>query len=57
MTVTQILGVPLEDHDKLMRWSYDLFFVFDQPMSLSGYQKQNEIAIEAREYLINLMAT
>ncbi|WP_103669565.1 cytochrome P450 [Pseudanabaena sp. BC1403] len=57
MTVTQILGVPLEDHDKLMRWSYDLFFVFDQPMSLSGYQKQNEIAIEAREYLINLMET
>lgn len=57
MTVTQILGVPLEDHDKLMRWSYDLFFVFDQPMSLSGYQKQNEIAIEAREYLIKLMAT
>jgi cytochrome P450 len=57
MTVTQILGVPLEDHDKLMRWSYDLFFVFDQPMSLGGYQKQNEIAIEAREYLINLMET
>jgi cytochrome P450 len=57
MTVTQILGVPLADHDKLMRWSYDLFFVFDQPMSLEGYQKQNAIAIEAREYLINLMAT
>jgi cytochrome P450 len=57
MSVTQILGLPLEDHDKLMRWSYDLFFVFDQPMSLSGYQKQNEVAIEAREYLINLMAT
>lgn len=57
MTVTQILGVPLEDHDKLMRWSYDLFFVFDQPMSLDGYQKQNEIAIEARKYLISLMET
>ena len=57
MTVTQILGVPLEDHDKLMRWSYDLFFVFDQPMSLDGYQKQNEIAIEARKYMISLMET
>lgn len=57
MTVTQILGVPLEDHDKLMRWSYDLFFVFDQPMSLDGYQKQDEIAIEARKYLISLMET
>ena len=57
MTVTQILGMPLENHDKLMRWSYDLFFVFDQPMSLDGYQKQDEIAIEARKYLISLMET
>ena len=57
MTVTQILGIPISDHDKLMRWSYDLFFVFDQPMSLTGYQKQNAVAIEAREYLVNLMTT
>ena len=35
MTVTQILGIPISDHDKLMRWSYDLFFVFDQPMSFN----------------------
>jgi hypothetical protein len=38
ITVTNILGLPSEDYHKLIRWSYDLFFVFDQPMSLQGYQ-------------------
>ncbi|MBL1209088.1 cytochrome P450 [Geminocystis sp. GBBB08] len=56
ITVTQILGLPLEDYDNLIRWSYDLFFVFDQPMSLEGYQRQNEIAIETRNYLLDFMA-
>lgn len=51
MTVTRILGLPPEDYPKLVRWSYELFFVFDQPMSLQGYQKQNQMAIEARDYL------
>lgn len=56
LTVTNILGLPTEDFEKLICWSYDLFFVFDQPMSLEGYQRQNEIAIEAREYLLDFMA-
>ncbi|MEQ9484270.1 cytochrome P450 [Coleofasciculus sp. F4-SAH-05] len=51
MTVTRILGLPPEDYPKLVRWSYELFFVFDQPMSLQGYQQQNQMAIEARDYL------
>ncbi|WP_198016559.1 cytochrome P450 [Coleofasciculus chthonoplastes] len=51
MTVTRILGLPPEDYPKLVRWSYQLFFVFDQPMSLQGYQQQNQMAIEARDYL------
>ena len=42
-------------------FSTQLFFCpvlrFDQPMSLTGYQKQNAVAIEAREYLVNLMTT
>ncbi|MEA5620135.1 cytochrome P450 [Cronbergia sp. UHCC 0137] len=55
MTVTHILGLPPEDYPKLVRWSYELFFVFDQPMSLQGYQKQNQMAIEARDYLIKII--
>ena len=35
--VTRILGVPAHDFQKLVKWSYTLFFVFDQPMSLEGY--------------------
>ncbi len=56
MTVTRILGVPSQDFQKLMQWSYELFFVFDQPMSLEGYQRQNQMAIEAREYLRDLIS-
>ncbi len=55
MTVTRILGLPPEDYPKLVRWSYELFFVFDQPMSLQGYQKQNQMAIEARDYLTEMI--
>ncbi|MGK7910741.1 MAG: cytochrome P450 [Synechococcus sp.] len=56
MTVTRLLGVPCEDFHKLVRWSHELFFVFDQPMSLEGYQRQNAMAIEARNYLRDLIA-
>ncbi|MBE9029053.1 cytochrome P450 [filamentous cyanobacterium LEGE 11480] len=55
MTITSILGVPKEDFHKLVRWSHELFFVFDQPMSIEGYQRQNAMAIEAREYLSDLI--
>ncbi|EAM49187.1 cytochrome P450 [Crocosphaera watsonii WH 8501] len=56
MTVTNILGLPPEDYYKLIHWSYELFFVFDQPMSLEGYEKQNKMAMEAREYLLRFIA-
>jgi len=56
MTVASILGVPRQDFHKLSEWSRELFFVFDQPMSLEGYQRQNAIAIEARDYLSDLIA-
>ncbi|MGB2924965.1 MAG: cytochrome P450 [Limnothrix sp.] len=55
LTVAHILGLDPEDHTKLIRWSYELFFVFDQPMSLKGYQRQNEMAIEARHYLLEII--
>lgn len=56
ITVCHILGLAPEDHIKLIRWSYELFFVFDQPMSLKGYQKQNAMAIEARQFLLEMIA-
>ncbi|MEO1131519.1 MAG: cytochrome P450 [Cyanobacteria bacterium J06639_1] len=56
MTVTHILGLPPEDYPKLVRWSYELFFVFDQPMSIEGYTRQNEMALEARAYLEEAIA-
>lgn len=55
LILTRILGISIADFHKLMRWSYDLFFVFDQPMSLEGYQKQNQIAHEARQYFSDLI--
>ncbi|MEO0853216.1 MAG: cytochrome P450, partial [Cyanobacteria bacterium J06648_11] len=51
MTVTSMLGLPVEDYPKLVRWSYELFFVFDEPISIEGYARQNEMALEARAYL------
>lgn len=56
ITITNILGLPPNDFHKLIRWSYDLFFVFEQPVSLEGYKKQNQVAIEVREYLLDSMA-
>ncbi len=56
MVIARIIGVPDCDAHKLSEWSNDLFFVFDQPMSLEGYQRQNQVAIEAREYLRDLIA-
>lgn len=56
LLLTQILGLPIADFAKLMHWSYDLFFVFDQPMSLEGYQQQNQIAQEARGYFSEVIS-
>ncbi|MBW4574950.1 MAG: cytochrome P450 [Aphanothece sp. CMT-3BRIN-NPC111] len=48
----KILGLPLEDYQQVMCWSYELFPVFEQPMSLNMYQKQNQIVVEVKKYLL-----
>lgn len=55
ITITNILGLPPEDFEKLIPWSHDLLFIFDQPMSLEGYQRQNQAVIEARDYFLQFM--
>ncbi len=51
-----MLGVPQSDRPQLIQWSYQLFRVFDQPMSLEDYQALNQSALEFRAYLIDLIA-
>jgi pimeloyl-[acyl-carrier protein] synthase len=55
LLTANILGVPLEDCDVLTNWSRDLFWVFDQPMSLAGYTKLNQIAAEFTAYFLDLL--
>ena len=50
MTMAHVLGVPEQDAHKLMRWATELFPVFEQPVPIEEYQRQNQSAIEVREY-------
>lgn len=56
MVIAHVLGVPRQDFHRLVRWSAELFFVLDQPVSIAGCIRQNEAAIEARDYLRDLIA-
>jgi pimeloyl-[acyl-carrier protein] synthase len=47
---SEMLGIPPADRSKLTQWAYDLFHVFDQPLSLQDYQRINQVAIEFRDY-------
>lgn len=51
---TQLLGLPQADFERLLWWSQELFWVFDQPMSLQGYAHLNQIASEFSEYFREL---
>jgi cytochrome P450 len=53
---SEILGVPAEDRNELTQLSYRLFRIFDQPMSLKGYQDMNQAALEFKDYFRALIA-
>lgn len=55
IVTAKILGVPTEERTKLTQWAYELFRVFDQPMSLEGYEHLNRVALEFREYFHDLV--
>ncbi|BAZ24906.1 cytochrome P450 like protein [Kalymmatonema gypsitolerans NIES-4073] len=54
MVTATILGVPTEQ--QLTQWAHDLFYVFDQPISIKDYEYLNKVALEFREYFSSLIA-
>ncbi|MDF5726721.1 MAG: cytochrome P450 [Rhizonema sp. PD38] len=56
IVTASILGVPTEQHSELTQWAHDLFYVFDQPISLKDYEYLNKVALEFREYFSSLIA-
>lgn len=55
-TIGYILGITEQEFDQLNQWAYSLFSVFDQPMSLQGYQKQNQAAMGFKAYMSDLIS-
>jgi pimeloyl-[acyl-carrier protein] synthase len=55
-TVTaMMLGMPIEERDKLAQWAHDLFRVFDQPLSLEVYKHLNQVSLEFKEFISELI--
>ncbi|WP_404788821.1 cytochrome P450 [Altericista sp. CCNU0014] len=50
-----MLGVPNSDRPQLIHWSYQLFRVFDQPLSLEDYKSLDRTAVEFQAYLCTLL--
>lgn len=50
LVTAHLLGLPRADCDRLTRWSRELFWVFDQPMSLAGYARLDTVAAEFAGY-------
>jgi pimeloyl-[acyl-carrier protein] synthase len=56
-TVTaKMLGVPTQERSQLTQWAHDLFRVFDQPISLEGYEHLERVASEFKEYFRTLIS-
>ena len=51
----KIVGVPNENLSKLIQWGRDLFYVFDQPVSLKSYEYMNKVALEFKEFFRDLI--
>lgn len=56
ITIAEMLGVPLEDRDKLYRWSNDLAHILDPLVSLEEYDRMNGLTLEFQAYFRNLIA-
>jgi len=52
LSISKIIGLPVEDYNKLINWSSDSIVVFEHPMSLDNYQKRNQIIIENKQYFL-----
>ncbi|MFM8298795.1 MAG: cytochrome P450 [Microcystis aeruginosa] len=56
LTVAEIIGLPKEDYEKLIHWSFVGAFIQDHPRSLEDYQYQNQVMIENKEYMVEKIA-
>jgi len=56
LAITKIFGLPIEDYEKLIRWSADSIFIFEQPIPLERYQAQNKLIIEHKQYFLEKVA-
>lgn len=52
-----LLGMPLPTPTQLTQWASGLFRVFDQPLGLQDYQSINQVALEFRDYLQDVVNT
>ncbi|MDV3347370.1 cytochrome P450 [Leptothoe sp. LEGE 181152] len=55
LVISTILDIPSEDQTQLTQWSYTLFRVFDQPISLRGYGRMEEAAQAFKGYFQTLI--
>lgn len=55
LVTAKMLGIPQQDCPLITQWAYDLFRVFDQPLSLQDYTDLNQVAGESREYFLELI--
>lgn len=55
LVTAKMLGIPRSDRPLITQWAYDLFRVFDQPLSLEDYIHINQVAEESREYFHKLI--
>jgi pimeloyl-[acyl-carrier protein] synthase len=54
--ISEILGIPPEDHDLLKQWSHWLGYIFDPMKASDVSQQMNQSIVEFREYLTQLIA-
>lgn len=52
LVVTKLLGLPLEDHEKLIIWGTVGSLIFEQPMPLERYVAENQVVLEFGQYLL-----
>jgi cytochrome P450 len=56
LTITEMIGLPKEDYEKLIHWSSEQIFILEHPRSLEDYQYRNQVMIENKEYLVEKVA-
>ncbi|NET50978.1 MAG: cytochrome P450 [Merismopedia sp. SIO2A8] len=56
IVISQMLGLPPEQYDRLAYLAKDLFLVFEPLLSLEDYERLNQSAWEFREYLLQTIS-